>query len=725
LIVVDVAYSSDVAGAFRLHGALHDVQTGAYFEHLVFTPEDVAQPFPVPDLTEFRRFVGLGGETIPALASTPTEYPITLNDRAELQKAGQFEIYMDSDRVFADLGIVTGPERPGFPIRSNSISIAIVPATPEWKAQELAEIRKLLDTTPLDPNQNENPDSPRARAIRRLSMLNSDDATREMVKRFAQAKENETSLYFGPLLGAEHKDAATAELIRFVADPDYGVTSNMAWMLGALPRGLVSVQNRVQAQQDLADSLKDSETQLRAALSAKRGAAFATTFATIEGLRRDAGPEFDPHEVKQFVPQLIEEFPHLSEADRANWLSENWGDVKDPAWIPTLRATALQPLAENASGTDADQQREIRDVAMAAWVDVDPEGSRQTILAELENPNSQFAVSTLSGLRDESLPEPQQHEIARAFLTATEPDAQERFSQVLERYGDATAWKDISTKIGQSLRLYSCKAQASLIHFAASHAPDAVDPLLDNAMAPPENGADDCRADILDFMAASPKREAMETYAISALNDTNLAVVQSAAEYLKARGSSHSEEPLWRRYEIWASVKVDVGDRSAPPTPEVSQHYQTGKALIDAIESGAGWLTDGAKIEHLGALAPAWMSEEISGAYLSMWEHPPLVVHCYSALVGGRGRFDIAQYSTNDLDELKAKLEQFPSGTSLAWDAASCSGQSNAAAMFNGLQSSMSLNGVTFRPATAAEVNPAGDGDDSNQVAADRILTVY
>jgi hypothetical protein len=123
--------------------------------------------------------------------------------------------------------------------------------------------------------------------------------------------------------------------------------------------------------------------------------------------------------------------------------------------------------------------------------------------------------------------------------------------------------------------------------------------------------------------------------------------------------------------------------------------------LAESIEQGRGWLTDREKLERLNTLGGDLLGKPmVSDDVLAAWMRSPVAVDCY-AVSDTESQFNIAQYTMEGVDQLKARLATFPDGTTLAWNGHACASAANYGVMFNDISSAASLKGVTLKSVDA------------------------
>ncbi len=723
-IRVQLNFTSDVEHAFQIV-AQASLPENDSLDELSITPAELAPPYNANEAQLVRPHANPSHEDIQSapLGTKGSHYTLLLNDRFKLKKPGVLHLTIVSRRVVADFGAndkdkggETAATPPPFPVTSNTLTITIVPPTPAWQAAELADIKKQLDTIPS--NVSGAPSPERQQAIDRLIYLNSPAAAREMVQRFVNSPDVEQEEYATGMALSDHRSAAIEAANKFAGDPTFGITFEFQSLVSILPMmDKLNESNTADLDSLFESSRVAAEPQFLTNLNGKQGKAFETTLETLERMKSVAPDAAETAALQQSIPRLIAMFHDLSPDEQQNWLGNYWQDVKDPAWVPLLRSIATEPVSPGFSGTSSYQSAVTgRSEALESWAQLDPEGARQTVLNAMMSNDPQFGDGALLALPDKTLPDAQQRQLAQLFLAASDPDAQRRFAGMLERYGGQTAWNQISSAVSQSMRLYTCDTQIALLSFAFGVAPDAAGDLLETAMAPPDNGSTECRPRIFSSDIRTDANNTREKYAIAALNDPNPSVVGSAARFLGAYGSAKAEDPLWKRYESWALAAAAAAPVGKHTQITDSEEFQLGATLAESIEQGRGWLTDREKLERLNTLGGDLLGKPmVSDDVLAAWMRSPVTVDCY-AVSDTDNQFNIAQYTIEGVDQLKARLATFPDGTTLAWNGHACASAANYSAMFNDIASASSLKGVTLKSVDAlpAGTVPPPASDDGN-----------
>lgn len=731
VIPIELTFSADVPGAFRIQPAPAS-QTAPFLDDVILEPAEVASANNAIAGVFFGRRAAPPKPEL--LTPTPKHFSLILNPRITIKQPGTVKLRFDSKRVVADLEGDDQP--PAFPLTSNTLTIEIVPATPEWQAAELADVRSILDKTA--PLESPNDASPRAQAIQRLSYLDSDASARELTRLYANANDYELALFSEGLVRSTRRGAALDEANRLLEDPDFGVSSAFADLVETLPASMngdagENVQTIVENEKELSDKLAD-------ALPSKRGKAFAMTLATMERLTvaEDDGskPNAPNQAVARAVPQLIRQFGQLSPAEQQTWLSQNWSDVKDPSWIPVVRSLALAQVASVDAGVAVDTDKsQTAGIALSDWVELDPAGARHTMLTEITSANPHFDAGTLAMLPDDTLPAEAQRQIGERFLAAADLATAEHFAALIARYGDKSVWPAVSGRIAQSIGGFTCETQIALLDFAMSVAPDDSESLLNAESAPPQDAAVDCRSRVMSEISPDTKKHAalLEKIALRELDDPDRGVVTGAADYLSWHGSPETEDALLQRYQTWAADWA-VQVRNAGASSEdigADAYLLVGQELARALTHGRAWLANTQMMERIRGMVDPQFAEIIIPAYdLERASESPLVISCTN--FGPQHGFSVAQYNTADANELKEKLAQFPGGTTFYWNNSRCDDQNGGPSTFNDVASTASLSGITVKPAPPNVVADSSGADGSSEegdplggpVVADRLVVV-
>jgi hypothetical protein len=195
---------------------------------------------------------------------------------------------------------------------------------------------------------------------------------------------------------------------------------------------------------------------------------------------------------------------------------------------------------------------------------------------------------------------------------------------------------------------------------------------LMQVLAPATRNRKGCYSGVQASVARLHACPELDEVAIRHLDDPDAAVVLDAVETMGRYGSAAAEAPLWKRFEKWHDEWKEKAEELQPwligPPPKLDDSSRIGPALSRALAYARGGLADAEKLKRIRALC------------LTEWERQHLDYPVSAAesvkkrlsfmpLTAGIWRFEVAQYNDlTSMDELKAKLAQFPKGTVFLWN---------------------------------------------------------
>lgn len=163
----------------------------------------------------------------------------------------------------------------------------------------------------------------------------------------------------------------------------------------------------------------------------------------------------------------------------------------------------------------------------------------------------------------------------------------------------------------------------------------------------------------------------VEAAAVAALQHPNLSVAADAAGALAAHGTVAVERALWRRLEQWNEQwRGRLKELSVHPingNDPNGNERRFGDALVNAIATGRAWFLDESRRKRLAALClddwtrKVWSTEPSGEARIEVTDGAPIYGPSYQV-----SHYSL-QYSLLTMEELKAKLAQFPAETKFRW----------------------------------------------------------
>jgi hypothetical protein len=658
VIPIELSFTSSIAKRYQINMAGYDRSGRMHYETFQVTPKEATRD-PLHDYFAFGGFIGGGLTSFRFLGAEPVIIKLTLNEWIRFERPGIYRLKVTSARV--SVATLNGNEADkSGRITSNEIELEIVAADKEWQQRQLESIEHDLDDSKRKADMPGKPNE----ALTRLRFLGTEEAARKMARRFGTADANADFQYMFGLLGSPNAAAGLAEMSVLLHDPDVPVTGLFLQTMSYLPlRNGDSpdiLRKQVQA------NIDSNRVALLAALPVKRGKAQAVSAETaLDGVAASAPESLR----KPLSQQLLRNFESLPVESQANWLQYKWDLIRDPAWIPVLRKIAT-------SYTEFPQLREMHayqslqasGAALKRWYELDPEGARNAVVAEITRILPRYGADVLGFLKDASLPETEPglvENLARTDNYETEGN----LLGLLERYGTGAAVSQLIALRGHLVGKWACTPQESFLGYLLKFDPQAARPLIEHAIEARGQDSNACRHTL--FMELGGKHESpvLEEVAVRSLNDPDPEVAANAAAYLGRYGSEAAEQPLWTRYIAWnrqwlgreKDLRITSGAGENPNVWEAN----LGQALANALAQGNGWFCDDAKLNRALDLA---VSEYVRSTVESARrEASGRSIQFSRGLPNQPGWFSLAQYDQLTLEQLRKKLQQFPSGEVVHW----------------------------------------------------------
>jgi hypothetical protein len=655
VIPLELTFTSTTPNRYQINMAQYDRSGRMNYEQFLLDPkEGTSDPLQLYFNSAWG-FIGGGLTGFKFLSTSPTTIQLDLNEWVRFDQPGTYRLGVISRRVndtrASDNGYGGSAE-----LTSNIIVLRITSPDPAWQHAQLIEIREKLERGGGSGGDVRN-DLKQA-ALKALRYLGSEEAARELAQRLrGEDNHADWECMFG-LIGSPHRDAGLEEMNKLLEDPLFPISDLFLTTMSILPLRSGEDAESLRKQRD--DNLKELRRRLINALSGKRGKALA---ATLDTAMSGADPKMSPELRSELVSQLIETFSALPGDKQAAWLQYRWQEVKDPKWLPLLRATALhyedfaQPREMHAY-----QSLQVTAAALRDWYELDPEGARDSVIAEITRPKPRYNANTLGLLPDKSLPEAEQA-IAGHFVAADSLEIEGNLASLLFRYADAAVLPEVLGKVESLVGKWACEPQDKALAYVLKADPETARPLIERAIAARGPDSNACRHMIFTDIGALQNGPVLEELAGRSLSDPDPEVANNAVNYLGKYGSADAEQPLWNRYEArsreWSGRAAELRFVPAGENPHVWD-ANLGQSLARALASGTAWLSDESKLRRIQALGVGANIQQETEQALQAWLKRPFNI-TYDAT--SPPSFTLAQYNQLSLDSLKKKLAQFPKGT--------------------------------------------------------------
>ena len=655
VIPLELTFTSTAPNRYQINMAQYDRSGRMNYEQFQLDPkEGTSDPLQLYFNSAWG-FIGGGLTGFKFLSTSPITIHLDLNEWVSFDRPGTYRLSVVSRRV-GDTRASDNPYAGTVDLKSNVIELQITSPDAAWQRAQLRQIRETLSrSAPLSTDLR---NDPKQAALKALRYLGSEEAARELA-RHLRGEESHTDwdCMFG-LIGSPHRSSGWEEMNRLLEDPAFPVSDLFLATLSILPLDPKEPPESLRKQRD--ENLQVSRQRLINALSSKRGKALAVSLNTaMSGGTGKMSPELRG----ALISQLIETFPELPVNQQVAWLQYRWQEVKNPKWQPLLRATALHyedfpQLRE----MHAYESLQVTAAALTRWYELDPEGARDVVVAEISRPRPRYNANTLGLLPDKTLPEAE-HLIAEHFLTTDNYEIEGNLASLLLRYASAAVIPDVLSKVDRMVGKWACEPQDNALAYVLKVDSETARPLLERAVAARGPDSNACRHMIFTDLGALQNSPVLEELAIRSLSDPDPEVANNAANYLGEYGSADAEQALWARYEGWnrqwsgrASELKFVASGENPHLWDAN----LGQSLARALASGVGWLSDEVKLRRIQALGVGTSIQQDTEQALQVWLRRPFAITYVQSVPPS---FTVAQYNLRSLDALKTKLAQFPRET--------------------------------------------------------------
>jgi hypothetical protein len=658
LIPLELEFTSAASDRYQINLATYDRSGRMSYEQVLLDPkEGTSDPLELYFNSAWG-FLGGGLTGFKLLSTSPTSIHLDLNEWVRFDLPGTYRLTVISRRV-SDTRATDYPQNAGIELKSNPIELQISAADAAWQQTELKHIVEALNRPSSSVGDMRN--DPREAARKGLRYLGSEEAARELARRLRGDDEHADWDYMFGLVGSPHRDAGVQQMKELLQDPEFPVCDLFLTTLSILPLDPKEPPGSLRKERD--DNLKAFRQRLVSALPNKRGRALAVSLDTaMAGM----DPQMAPELKSKLVPQLIETFSTLPVSKQIGWLQYRWQEVKDPKWLPVLHDLALKyedfpELRE----MHAYESLQLSAAALTRWYELDPEGARGAVIAEIARPKPRYNATVLGLLPDQTLPDVE-HVIAEHLLAADNYEIEGNLASLLYRYADRAVLPDVLAEFKKKDENWAGDTLFQLLAYLLKVDLQTARPLLEREAAvrcPPGSG---CAYTILTTLGGLHNSPILEELALKTLWDPDPSPAIDAVDYLGKYGSPNAEQALWSRYEAWSREWSGRAEElrfvATGKNPHLSD-ANLGQSLARALASGTAWLSDESKLRRIQALGVGANIQGDAEQALQAWSRRPFAITYIGTVPPS---FTIAQYNQLSLDLLKRKLTQFPSGTKFA-----------------------------------------------------------
>jgi hypothetical protein len=672
LIRLELAFASSLPDTYYLDAATYDRSGRLEIDDFHIDPQGGASD-PLYDYFHFRAgFMGGGLRTTPKLEAKPYVVTADLNEWYRFDRPGRYRLYVTSSRVGRSR---FGGGRAPLPVTSNVIEFDIVPADATWAKQTLAQATSVLDSHDRRADYRA--------ACRTLRFLGTEDAVREMAKRFDGRDENsgcDFELDFG-LRSTPQRALALAEMERQLVAPEHAVTVEFVEVLSFLSfmqQNLPPLPPYPEHGDDEAIKLWRKEDdrrwelyeetvggyagRLAAAVFAKEGAARAISLNALISLRAGSSrAKQSPEETqadKSLTSALVSVFTDLPVNTQSNLLEFQWPQVASPEMLPVLRRIYQNPPKGNDM-LPGDALRRIYELA--------PDEGRRLIIEEMRRPSVRARMNVLGMLPDETLPEVDSLVAEKLRANAPgEPFDRDKLLGLAQRYATAAVSPQLKAAYEEKIGVMACAPQSALLAYFLRVEPSYGAGLVEKALASREHTG--CYKVLLTDVAKLRASRELEPIALASLDDPDPELASDAASMLGSYGSADARDALLRRFERWHEEWAGrEKELSAQDEKDISKSQKRVEAaLVHALANSPAWLADKELLERLRQLC---VTKTCAGeADSALRQFDTSVTVFFDPTDGSVMHASLAQYNVISWAALKEKVTQFPKGTTFKWN---------------------------------------------------------
>ena len=601
-----------------------------------------------------------GTQAVPVLAPPlPKPPPVTgilvLNQLVRFDAAGHYRIYL-TDGHSSEIAYSMGQPEPS-PLVSNILDLEIGARDAAWEDQAASGAVAVLASS--------SDAKARTAAARTLRFLGTDRAIDEMVRALTRMPDEvksreDGSEYERGLFAAPNRARAIDRLEAVVDDP--AQPAGLLLTLAALqltasePEGLLSAAHKRAAYNALA-SRRQRILQRAGTLVEGLAATFEDYAPAREGInkpaRRGMRAPLSPS-LAGFPREVEIALRRQPPSTRRAVLERERGNFLDPRFVPMLTRFADASVAGGPA-----------DAAVDILNDIAPTAANRIIRADLARARPRLGAATIRLLPEPALPAFDR--IFLAQLTAARGFTESsRALDRIARYATAAIAPQVQQEYLRQRTRRACElAVPALSYFFRT----------DQAFARKEmhrvwNGRgprhSECRSGWLSSIAAAGMSSGLEQAGIDALADPDADLAADAARMLAGQGSVRAESALWSALEAWhARWTSRPAKLRAALSTGGSRDAALGDRLQLALRAALAWRLDDRDYTRMIALCLTPDCKED----IERWQQDvltPNISYDFYPMPGERRLYRVDHVAV-PVNRLRAKLDQYPAGTTFQW----------------------------------------------------------
>ena len=659
-IPLELSYSATLKDRYQINMAQYDRSGRMEYEHFRVTPEDGA----VDPLANRVGGIGGGLTGFKFLDAQPWTIRLNLNEWVRFTKPGEYSLTIDSNRVsIRDSTAALGASP--ITVHSNEIKLKAISATRAWQMQVFKQaVTDLDEPDPHDPSLLEQHARSKRSALESLRFLGTPESIRELARRMRG--QDQGGLDYICMFGVAYSplpDVARSAVQEALADPNHPITQNFLYMMRTLtPEDRAVSMNPEQWREEQRQALEE----LIEVLPKKTGNALTVSLSTAANEAWNV-PDMPKATIDKLTEQLISMFDQLSAQDQNMLLTYRWDKISSPKMVPLLRRVAQRyqdfpQMREMNAYTDL----QVTGSALRHWYELDPEGARPAVIAEITRPRPRYGARLLGMLPDKTLTEVDSA-LAEHLRTTTDLDGSASIASLIARYGSDAVLPQVLSVLDPLIGKWACAIQNPLLAYVLKVNPALARPRIEQAIVTRGQGFSACNHGLFQDISEVHFDPVLEEIGIHSLDDPDPEIAMTAATMLGRFGSTAAEPALLTRYQRWtrqwAGRESELNLTFAQSSRDLSNQLGLGQNLMMALATGQHWFADEKKLEQLSHASNVSRIQNQMEQYLKTWQNRPLTMS-FSHL----GPYDefhaqVAQYELHSMETLKEKLAQFPAST--------------------------------------------------------------
>jgi len=676
IVPIVLKFASDDPGRYSIDLANYDRSGRMDIDKFHLTPKPGwSDPLAFYYESGLFAFMGGGIRAVPPLGPAGQEIDLNLNEWVRFDRPGHYSLSVSSDRVIMDKKEKSFGRK--VELTSNVVELEIVPADEKWASEQVAIAATELRSTNREVAM---------RGARTMRFLGTKNAAALMVEQYNRVDDGRDGEFEFGLLGSAHREFIAGEMRNELERADHPIDSSFVHLLAALafeldhPDPLPELPQRTDVIDDAAlkqirsqmkerknafnPYLTETLSKLASTIPQRKGRALAQAYTTILKEGSEAGTFETPafagfrEEVRNELPTV---FSTLPKGDQDSLLAFWWSDIRSDAMLPVLMAKY------KAAPRDF-----IRGELIQLIADLNPQQARDLLLDDLEggepsllyDQGDVFGKAPLPDLEDTLLRNMRKAE-------ESQPSGMRAYAILIERHATARISPQVEAIYGRIGNSEGDGAGAFLLAYLLrtdfDYARRAIEE-QDGLCRQTDTLCSGLAPNVLAMAMAHGESDRIEDLAIARMqSEDDPIVARDGAEALKEHGTTKAEAVLWKRLELWHERWS--GEEELLGREENRVEANLGRALIEAIAKGNGWLADASKLRRLESLCISTEQREEVKQMEAAWKDGPKL----EIIVFSHNDFwpHLAQYEYQTLESIWPKLAQFPSATVLRFSTSS------------------------------------------------------